>query len=146
VINRILLRHIRKKGILMISLSEEPQFSAEDIYENPTDVGRTSFEFDTNLIKACHSLFQRYHSNESLANDLIRAQVILKLDTNLSTTDALNVRFKTRKASLSFIHRLNIYLHKCVKQRESALETLQRREKEARPFQKELGTHPTSVA
>ena len=57
----------------MISLSEEPQFSAEDIYENPADVGRTSFEFDTNLIKACHPLFQMYHSNELLANDLIRA-------------------------------------------------------------------------
>ena len=131
----------------MISISEEPQFSAEDIYENPSGVGRTSFEFDTNLIKACHPLFQMYHSNELLANDLIRAQVILKLDTNLSTTDALNIRFKTRKASLSFIHRLNIYLHKCyIKQRESALENLRTMEKEARPFQKEFGTHPASVA
>jgi hypothetical protein len=103
----------------MISVSEEPQFSAEDIYEIPADVGRTSFEFDMNLIKACRTLFQMYPSNELLAKDLIRAQVILKLDTNLSTTDALNVRFKTRKASLSFIHRLNIYLHKCfIKQRD----------------------------
>jgi hypothetical protein len=131
----------------MISLSKEPQFSAEDIYEIPAEVGRTYFEFDTSLIEVCHPLFQMYHSNELLANDLIRAQVILKLDTNLSTTDALNVRFKTRKASLSFIHRLNIYLHKCsIKQRESALENLRTMEKEARPFQKEFGTHPASVA
>jgi hypothetical protein len=103
----------------MISISEEPQLSAEDIYEIPAGVGRTTFEFDTNLIKACQPLFQRYHSNELLADDLIRAGVILKSDTNLSTTDALIVRFKTRKASLSFIHRLNAYLHKCYsKQRE----------------------------
>jgi hypothetical protein len=147
VINRNLLSHSTKTGILMmISLSDEPQFSAEDIYEIPAGVGRTHFEFDTNLLKVCHPLFQMYYSNEKLANDLIRARVILKSDTNLSTQAALIVRFKTRKASLSFIHRLNTYLHKCVKQRESALETLQRREKEARPFQKELGTHPASVA
>jgi hypothetical protein len=76
----------------MISLSKEPQFSAEDIYEIPADVGKTFFEFDTNLIKACHPLFQRYHSNELLADDLIRARVILKSDTNLSTQDALIVR------------------------------------------------------
>ena len=97
----------------MISISEEPQFSAEDIYEIPAGVGRTTFEFDMNLIKACHPLFQRYPSNELLANDLSRAGVVLKSDTNLSTTDALIVRFKARKASLSFIHRLNTYLHKC---------------------------------
>ena len=131
----------------MISISEEPQFSAEDIYEIPAGVGRTSVEFDTNLIQACHPLFQTYHSNDKLANDLIRAQVILKSDTNLTTHDALIVRFKTRKASLSFIHRLNIYLHKCyIKQRESALENLRTMEKEARPFQKEFGTHPAIVA
>ena len=99
----------------MISISEEPQFSAEDIYEIPAGFGRTSVEFDTNLIKACHPLFQTYHSNDKLANDLIRAQVILKSDTNLSTQDALILRFKTRKVSLSFIHRLNTYLHKCCK-------------------------------
>ena len=110
----------------MISISEEPQFSAEDIYEIPAGVGRTYFEFDTNLIKACHPLFQTYHSNDKLANDLIRAQVILKSDTNLTTHDALIVRFKTRKASLSFIHRLNIYLHKCyIKQRDWERETRQ---------------------
>jgi len=97
----------------MISLSEEPQFSAEDIYEIPAGVGRTFFEFDTNLIKACYPLFQRYHSTELLADDLIRARVILKSDTNLSTQDALIVRFKSQIASLNFIKRLNIYLHKC---------------------------------
>jgi len=97
----------------MISLSEEPQFSAEDIYEIPAGVGRTSFEFDTNLIMACSTLFQRYPSNELLAKDLIRARVILKSDMNLSTQNALMVRFKSQMASLSFIKRLNIYLHKC---------------------------------
>ena len=103
----------------MISISEEPQFSAEDIYEIPAEVGRTTFEFDTNLIKACHTLFQRYHSNELLADDLIRAGVVLKSDTNLSTTDAINVRFKSQTASMSFIKRLNTYLHKChIKQRD----------------------------
>ena len=34
----------------MISLSREPQFSAEDIYEIPAGVGRTDFEFDMSLI------------------------------------------------------------------------------------------------
>jgi len=96
----------------MISISEEPQFSAEDIYEIPAGVGRTTFEFDTNLIKACHTLFQIYPSNELLANDLIRAGVVLKSDTNLSTTDAINVRVKSQTASMSFIKRLNAYLHK----------------------------------
>ena len=103
----------------MISISEEPQFSAEDIYEIPAGVGRTTFEFDTNLIKACHPLFQRYHSNELLADDLIRAGVVLKSDTNLSTTDAINIRFRSQTASMSFIKRLNAYLHKCyLKQRD----------------------------
>jgi hypothetical protein len=103
----------------MISLSNEAQFSAEDIYEIPAGVGRTSFEFDTNLIKACPTLFQIYPSNELLANDLIRARVILKSDMNLSTHHALMVRFKSQMASQSFIRRLNIYLHKCyIKQRD----------------------------
>jgi len=97
----------------MISISEEPQFSAEDIHEIPAGVGRTTFEFDTNLIKACHPLFQRYPSNELLADDLIRAGVILKSDTNLSTTGALVIRFKSQRASQTFIMRLNAYLHKC---------------------------------
>ena len=102
----------------MISLSEEPQFSAEDVYEIPAGVGRTSFEFDTNLVRACPTLFQMYPSNELLARDLIRARVILKLDTNLSTQHALNVRFRSQTASMNFIKRLNIYLHKCyIKQR-----------------------------
>ena len=118
VINRIHLGHSTKRGILMISISEEPQFSAEDIYEIPAGVGRTTFEFDTNLIKACHPLFQRYHSNDILANDLTRAQVIRVSNMNLSTQDALMVRFKSQMASLSFIKRLNTYLHKCyIKQR-----------------------------
>ena len=103
----------------MISISEEPQFSAEDIYEIPAGVGRTSFEFDTNLIKACHPLFQRYHSNDLLANDLTRAHVIRDSDMNLSTQDAIIVRFKSQTASMSFIKRLNVYLHKCcIKQRD----------------------------
>ena len=104
----------------MISISEEPQFSAEDIYEIPAGVGRTSFEFDTNLIEACHPLFQMYPSNELLVKDLIRDRVILKSDMNLSTQDALNVRFRSQMASMNFIKRLNIYLHKCyIKQRDS---------------------------
>jgi len=97
----------------MISLSEEPQFSAEDIYEIPAGVGRTTFEFDTNLIKACHPLFQRYHSNDILANDLTRAHVIRVSDMNLSAQEAIIIRFKSQMASLGFIKRLNIYLHKC---------------------------------
>ena len=40
-------------------------------------------------------------------------------DMNLSTTDAINVRFKSQTASMSFIKRLNAYLHKCyLKQRD----------------------------
>jgi len=103
----------------MISISEEPQFSAEDIYEIPVGVGRTSFEFDTNLIKACHPLFQMHRSNDILANDLIRAHVIRISDMNLSAQDAIIVRFKSKMASMNFIKRLNIYLHKCyIKQRD----------------------------
>ena len=132
----------------MISLSKEPQFSAEDIYEIPAEVGRTYFEFDTSLIKVCHPLFQGYYdSHELLANELSRAGVIRVSDVNLSTKNALIVRFKSQRASQTFITRLNAYLLKCIKQRESALETLRRKEKEARqPVQKKLGTHPTIVA
>ena len=131
----------------MISISEEPQFSAEDIYEIPAGVGRTTFEFDMNLIKACHPVFQGYYdSHELLANELSRAGVIRVSDVNLSTKNALIVRFKSQRASQTFITRLNAYLLKCIKQRESALETLRRREKEVGRFQKELGTYPTSVA
>lgn len=101
----------------MISLSEQPQFSAEDIYANPTGIGRTDFEFDTNLIAACHPLFQGYNSNELLANDLTRAKVIRDSDTNLSTQDAVIVRFKSQKASQTFIQRLNHYLLKSSRQR-----------------------------
>ena len=61
----------------MISLSKEPQFSAEDIYEIPAEVGRTYFEFDTGLIEVCRPLFQGYYdSHELLANELARAGVI----------------------------------------------------------------------
>jgi hypothetical protein len=147
VINRVLLGHFKKKGILMISISEEPQFSAEDIYEIPAEVGRTYFEFDTGLIEVCRPLYQGYYdSHELLANELSRAGVIRVSDVNLSTKNALIVRFKSQRASQTFITRLNTYLLKCIKQRESTLKTLRRREKEAGRFQKELGTHPISVA
>ena len=68
-----------------------------------------------NLIEVCHPLFQRYSSNEQLASDLIRARVIRDSDMSLSTQDAVIVRFKSQKASLNFIQRLNIYVHKCLK-------------------------------
>ena len=98
----------------MISISEEPQFSAEDIYEIPAGVGRTTLEFDMNLIKACHPVFQGYYdSHELLANELSRAGVIRVSDVNLSTKNALIVRFKSQRASQTFITRLNAYLHKC---------------------------------
>ena len=100
----------------MISLSEEPQFSAEDIYANPAGVGRTHFEFDTDLIAACRPLFQAYISNELLANDLARAKVIRDSDMNLSTQGAVIVRFKSQRASLTFIQRLNNYLLKFSRQ------------------------------
>ena len=61
------------------------------------------------LIEVCHPLFQGYSSNEQLANDLIRARVIRDSDMSLSTQDAVIVRFKSQKASLNFIQRLNIY-------------------------------------
>ena len=104
----------------MISLSEEPQFSAEDIYEIPAGVGRTDFEFDMSLIEVCHPLFQEYFdSHELLANELVQAGVIRDGDMNLSTKNALIVRFKTQRASQAFIRRLNTYLHKiCIKRRD----------------------------
>jgi len=113
VINRVFLGH-SKKGILMISISKEPQFSAEDIYEIPAEVGRTYFEFDTGLIEVCRPLFQGYYdSHELLANELARVGVIRDSDVNRSTKNALVVRFKSQRASQTFIKRLNIYLHKC---------------------------------
>jgi len=100
----------------MISLSKETQFSAEDIYEIPAGVGRTDFEFDTNLIEVCHPLFQGcYDSHEVLAVELVRAGVIRDSDRNLSTKSALIVRFKSQRASQTFIKRLNTYVGKCIK-------------------------------
>ena len=81
----------------MISISGEPQFSAKDIYEIPTGVGRTDFEFDMNLISVCHPLLQGcYDSHEVLAVELIRAGVIRDSDMNLSTKSALIVRFNPK--------------------------------------------------
>ena len=101
----------------MISLSEDPQFSAEDIYEIPAGVGRTDFEFDKNLIEVCHPLFQVYYdSPELLSNELARVGVIRNSDQNRSTENSVVVRFKSQKASQTFIRRLNVYLLKCVKQ------------------------------
>ena len=103
----------------MISISEEPQFSAEDIYEIPAEVGRTYFEFDTSLIEVCHPLFQGYYdSHELLANELSRAGVIRASDMNLSTKNTFVVRFKSQRTSQTFITRLNTYLLKCIKQRD----------------------------
>ena len=100
----------------MISLSKEPQFSAEYIYEIPAGVGRTDFEFDTNLIDLCHPLFQGcYDSHEVLSVELVRAGVIRDSDMNLSTKSALIVRFKSQRASQTFIKRLNTYVGKCIK-------------------------------
>ena len=131
----------------MISLSKEPQFGVEDIYEIPAGVGRTDFEFDKNLIEGCHPLFHGcYDSHEVLANELIRTKVIRDSDMNLSTKNALIVRFKSQKASQSFIRRLNTYLLKCIRHRESALEKLRRKGKEARRFQEKLEATSTSVS
>jgi hypothetical protein len=116
VINRVLLCHSTKRGILMLSLSKETQFSAEDIYEIPAGVGRTDFEFDTNLIEVCHPLFQGcYDSHEVLAVELVRAGVSRDSDRNLSTKNALIVRFKSQRASQTFIKRLNTYVLKCTR-------------------------------
>ncbi len=100
----------------MISLSKEAQFSTEDIYEIPSGVGRTDLEFDTNLIGVCHPLFQGcYDSHEVLAVELVRAGVIRDSDKNLSTKSTLIVRFKSQRASQTFIKRLNTYVRKCSK-------------------------------
>jgi hypothetical protein len=45
--------------------------------------------------------------------------VIRDSDVNHSTKNALVVRFKSQRASQTFIKRLNIYLHKCcIRQRD----------------------------
>jgi hypothetical protein len=108
------------EGTPMISLSQEPQFSAGDIYEVPAEVGRTDFEFDMNLIEVCNPLFEGcYDSHEVLALELIRAGVIRDSDMNLATKSALIVRFKSQRSSQVFIRRLNMYLHKiCIKRRD----------------------------
>jgi len=100
----------------MISLSMEPQFNAEDICEVPAGIGRTQFDFDMNLIEVCSTLFGECHdSNEVLALELIRARVIRDSDMNLSNKSSLIVRFRSQRASQSFIKRLNTYIHKCWK-------------------------------
>jgi hypothetical protein len=100
----------------MIAISEEPQFNVEEIHEIPAGIGRVDYEFDKNLIGACSPLLQ-YNNHQVLAKDLIIAGVILKLDKNLSTENALIVRFRSRKASQNFIRRLNQYLRKCGRKR-----------------------------
>jgi hypothetical protein len=96
----------------MISISNCPQFGSENLCEIPIGSGRIRFEFDINLIEACFPLFP-YDSNEVLAKDLARARVIGRSDIDLSTTNALVIRFKSRRAGLAFIKRLNAHLHPC---------------------------------
>jgi hypothetical protein len=114
---------ILQKRNPMICLSKEIQFSAEDIYEIPTGVGRTDFEFDMSLLEVCHPLFQGcYDSHEVLAVELVRAGVIRDSDMNLSTKSVLIVRFKSKRSSQAFIKRLNAYVHKCwMKRRSTAI-------------------------
>lgn len=99
----------------MVSVSGHPQFGAEDIYEIEGRVGRVDFEFDKNLIDACRPYLQDYDSNALLAERLIASRIIGGSDTNLSTRDALIVRFKSQKGSFAFIKRLNAFILKCIK-------------------------------
>jgi hypothetical protein len=111
------LPHIKQSLVVadknnMISISNCPQFGSEDLCEIPIGTGRIRFEFDINLIAACFPLFP-YDSNDVLAKDLARARVIGRSDIDLSTTNALVIRFKSRRAGLAFIRRLNAHLHPC---------------------------------
>jgi hypothetical protein len=78
-------------------------------------IGRVDFEFDKNLIDACRPYLQAYDSNALLAECLIASKIIGGSDINLSTRDALVVRFRTQKGSFAFIKRLNAYILKCIK-------------------------------
>src|SRR5512140_1454070 len=99
----------------MISVSGHPQFDAEDIYEVEGRVGRVDFEFDKNLIDACRPYLQGYDSNAQLAEHLIASRIIGGSDVNLSSHEALIVRFKTQKGAFAFIKRLNAFILKCIK-------------------------------
>ncbi len=99
----------------MVSVSGHPQFGAEDIYEVEGRTGRVDFEFDKNLIDACRPYLHAYDSNAQLAERLIASKIIGGSDLNLSTPDALVVRFKTQKGSFAFIKRLNAFILKCIK-------------------------------
>lgn len=99
----------------MVSVSGHPQFGAEDIYEIEGRIGRVDFEFDKNLIDACRPYLQAYDSNALLAERLIASKIIGSSDVNLSTRDALIVRFRTQKGSFAFIKRLNAFILKCIK-------------------------------
>lgn len=103
----------------MISITDDPQFSAEDILEIPDGIGRTICEFEKNLLAVCPSLFHSYGGNDVLAKDLLRAKVIGKGDRDLSTTDAVSIRFRSRKLALSFIHRLNGYMRRRLQRRKA---------------------------
>jgi hypothetical protein len=105
------------KGPIVISVSGHPQFGAEDIYEVEGRMGRVDFEFDKNLIDACRPYLRAYASNALLAEHLIASRIIGGSDINLSTQDALIVRFKTQKGSFAFIKRLNAFILKCIKSR-----------------------------
>jgi len=111
------LLHLKQSLVIadknnMISISNCPQFGSEDLCEIPIGSGQIRFEFDINLIDTCFPLFP-YDSNEVLARDLTRARVIAKDDIDLSTKNALVIRFKSRRAGLAFIKRLNAHLHPC---------------------------------
>jgi len=96
----------------MLSLSQTPQFDSEDIQEIPTGVERTVCEFEKDLVKICNSLFPFCRSNDALAKELFKAKIIARGDIDASTTDAVIVRFRSRKYALSFISRLNSYLRR----------------------------------
>ena len=119
----------------MISVSGHPQFGAEDIYEVQGRAGRVDFEFDKNLIDACRPYLQGYDSNAQLAEHLIASRIIGGSDTNLSTRDALIVRFRTQKGSFAFIKRLNAFILKWIKNQgmspEDGTAGIRRKEKKA---------------
>jgi hypothetical protein len=100
----------------MISLSQTPQFDSEDIQEIHTGIERTVCEFEKDLVKVCHSLFPFCRSNDALAKELFKAKIIARGDIDASTTDAVIVRFRSRKYALSFISRLNSYLRRRYKE------------------------------
>lgn len=95
------------------------QFSEEFLYENrddtfdevllPADPLPSSWSISCSLVEHCFPLFLGYNNNEVLGI-LKKNKVITKADDVDSESSCIYARFKTKKAALAYLKRLNAFL------------------------------------